>query len=218
MPTQVPVGRFSLFTQLPHELQDIIWKTSLSEPRSISGEDCFRQWWYGKLIRFLLPVALHVCHRSRSLAKKTLKRTAIHIPGLPGWKLFYLNQACDYFTVTKRDIQMNLKISEFVANPTLVNRVVISWGLQVPTKVSPKDTIHFFDALSGLEEVVLTDRARLYFIHQRASSGNEYNASAEQLALIGHIQEFFRNANRNISVSGWWFDGEGNRVLRALLR
>lgn len=113
---------------------------------------------------------------------------------------------------------MNLKISEFVANPTLVNRVVISWGLQVPTKVSPKDTIHFFDALSGLEEVVLTDRARLYFIHQRASSGNEYNASAEQLALIGHIQEFFRNANRNISVSGWWFDGEGNRVLRALLR
>jgi hypothetical protein len=211
MSSQIALRRFSLFPQLPFELQDMIWKISLSEPRSISGEDCFREWWYGKIGRFLLPVALHVCHRSRSLAKSILKRTAIHIPGVSGWKILYLNQSCDYFTVTKRDIQMNLKISEVIANPALVNRVLISWGVRASIEASLKDMVHFFDNLSGLEEVVLTDRARLYSIYQRTfSRGNKCQSSAEKLALVRHIQQFFRDANRLVDVSGCWFDGDIN--------
>ncbi|KAF8862720.1 hypothetical protein BDZ45DRAFT_739033 [Acephala macrosclerotiorum] len=200
---------FVQFPKLPFELQDIIWNITLSEPRSISGEDCFREWWYGKIVRFSLPVALHVCHRSRSLAKSTLKCTAIQIPGIPGWRIFYLNQACDYFAITKRDVQMNLKISGIIANPTLVNRVVISWEVQ--NEASIKNMIQYFDHLSGLEEVVLTDRARLYLIHLRTfSRANGYKASADKLSLVRRIEQFFRDENRLVGVSGCWFDRETN--------
>lgn len=209
MPSQVALRTFALFPQLPFELQDMIWKISLSEPRSISGEDCFREWWYGKIVRFSLPVALHVCYRSRSLAKSTLKRTAIQIPGVPGWRIFYLNQACDYFTVTKRDVQMNLKVSGVIANPTLINRVVVSG--EVPNEASLKNMFQYFDHFSGLEEVALTDRARLYLIHQRTfSRGNGCKASADKLSLVCRIQQFFRDENRLVSVSGCWFDRETN--------
>ncbi|KAH9208857.1 hypothetical protein DL95DRAFT_478926 [Leptodontidium sp. 2 PMI_412] len=209
MPSQVALRTFALFPQLPFEIQDMIWKISLSEPRSISGEDCFREWWYGKIVRFSVPVALHVCHRSRSLAMSTLKRTAIQIPGVPGWRIFYLNQACDYFTVTKRDVQMNLKVSGVIANTTLVNRVVISW--EVPNEASLKNMIQYFDHLHGLEEVALTDRRRLYLIHQRTfSRGSGCKASADKLSLVRRIQQFFRDENRLVSVSGCWFDRETN--------
>jgi hypothetical protein len=211
MLSQVSLSTFALFSQLPFELQDMIWKISLSEPRSISGEDCFREWWYGKIIRFLLPVALHVCHRSRSLAKNVLKCTAIQIPGVPGWRIIYLNQACDYFMVTGRDIQINSKVSGIIANPTLVNRVVMSLG--VPNEDLPKNIIRYFDHFSGLEEVVLTNRARLYSIHRRTfSRGNGCKASADKLALVRRIQQIFCNENRHVNVSGCWFDRETNSI------
>ena len=104
----------------------MIWEFTLSEPRLISGETCFREWWYGRIVRFLSPVALHVCYRSRSSVKRLLKRTSTQIPGVSGRKTLYLNQACGFFTVTKLDMQMNLRISRIVADPALVNRVVIS--------------------------------------------------------------------------------------------
>ena len=187
MSSQVLLHKFALFPQLPFELQDMIWKISLLEPRSISGEDCFREWWYGKIIRFLLPVALHVCYRSRSMAKKVLKCTAIQIPGVPGWRIFYLNQACDYFIVTRRDIQMNSKVSGIIANPTLINRAVISWG--APNEDSPKHIIRYFNHhFPGLEEVVLTNRARLYSIYRQIfSRGNRYKAHADKLLLVRRI-------------------------------
>ncbi|KAH8651806.1 hypothetical protein BGZ60DRAFT_533680 [Tricladium varicosporioides] len=208
MSSQVTLRRFSLFLHLPFELQDIIWNFTLSEPRSISGEDCFREWWYSNIARFLSPVALHVCRRSRSLAKSTLKCTSIQIPGVPGWRIFYLNQTCDFFTVSKIDAQMNLKISRFIADPTLVNRVVISWGTS--NEDSLKNMIHYLNHLSGLKEVVLTDRARLYLIYQRTfSRGNGRNVSTDESLLVRRIQQFFCDENRQISISGW-FDGEAN--------
>ena len=212
MSSQVSLHKFALFPQLPFELQDMIWDISLSEPRSISGEDCFREWWYGKIIRFLLPTALHVCHRSRALAKSVLKCTAIQIPGVPGWRIFYLNQACDYFMVTTRDVQMNSKVSGIIANPTLVNRVVISWG--APNEDSPKNIIRYLDHhFSGLEEVVLTNRARLYSIHRRTfSRGNGYKASADKLAVVRRIHQIFCDGNRHVNVSSCWFDGETNSI------
>jgi hypothetical protein len=104
---------------------------------------------------------------------------------------------------------MNLKISRFIADPTLVNRVVISWGM--PNEDSLKNMIHYLDHLSGLKEVVLTDRARFHLIHQRIfSRGNGRNASGDKLALVRHIQQFLCDENRQISVSGCWFDGEAN--------
>jgi hypothetical protein len=197
---------FIHFPKLPFELQDIIWNITLSEPRSISGEDCFREWWYGKIVRFLLPVALHVCHRSRSLGRSTLKCTTVQIPGVPGWRILYLNQAHDYFTVTNRDMQINRNISSFIDNPTLINRVVISGMLN---KASLKNMGHYFHHLSGLNEVVLTDRARYYLIYQQTfPRGKGYKASADRSELVRHVQQFFGGENRHVSVSGCWFDGE----------
>jgi hypothetical protein len=195
---------FTLFPKLPFELQDMIWEFTLSEPRLINGETCFREWWYGRIIRFLSPVALHVCHRSRSLAKRLLKCTSIQIPGVPGRKTLYLNQACDFFAVTKLDMQMNMKISRIVADPALVNRVVIS-GIG-PNEASP-NMIHYFDHLSGLQEVILTDRARLYLIYKRTFPGRKYcKASPGTSELVRRVQQFFLQENRQVMVSGCWFD------------
>ena len=143
---------------------------TLSESRLISGETCFREWWYGRIVLFLLPVALHIrlCYRSRSSTKRLLKPTSIQIPGVSGGKTLYLNQACDFFAVTRLDVQMNLRISRIVADPALVNRVVIS-GIGL-NEASP-NMIHYFDHLSGLQEVILTDRAILYLIYKRTFPG-----------------------------------------------
>jgi hypothetical protein len=182
----------------------MIWEFTLSELRLINGETCFREWWYGRIIRFLSPVALYIYYRSRSLAKRLLKYTSIQIPGIPGRKTLYLNQACDFFAITKLDIQMNMKISRIIADPTLVNRIVISG-------IGPNETslnmIYYFDHLSGLQEVILTDRALLYLIYKRTFPGRKYcKVSPGTSELVRRVQQFFLQENRQVIVSGCWFD------------
>lgn len=205
MLSPVPLRRFTLFPQLPFELQDMIWEITLSEPRLISGESCFREWWFRRIVRFLSPVALHVCCRSRSLAKRLLTCTSVQIPGVSGWKTLYLNQASDFFAVTKLDVQMNLKISRVFADPTVVNRVVVS-GVAL-NDLSPSSMVHYFDHLSGLQEVVLTDRALVYSIFKRAFLGHEdRDASLGKSELVRHVQQVFWDENRQVKVSGVWFN------------
>jgi hypothetical protein len=197
---------FVLFPRLPVELQNIVWQITLSEPRAISGEDCFHAWWYGRLLRFLLPVALHVCHNSRSLAKKILRRTAICIPGLPGWRTLYINQACDFVRTTKWNVQINTKISDFIADPTLINRLVIS-GITGDKGGFEKGIMHYFDQFPGLEEVVLTDRGRLYLVQKRDLPNIEcQNPSVSTPQLLLQVQGFFKDRGRDIRVSCCWFD------------
>lgn len=147
---------FTLFPKLPLELQNLIWQMTFSEPRAISPENCFREWWYGRIVSFLSPVALHVCHSSRSFVKSVLRHTSIHIPGLRGWRPLYINQACDFFILTKWDVQMNVKISDFIADPTLVSRVMIT-GIASYEMLQERDMINFFSQFSGLEEVAIAD-------------------------------------------------------------
>jgi hypothetical protein len=85
--------------------------------------------------------------------KTILKYTSIHIPGLPGWRPLYINQACDIFILTKRDLQMNMKISDFIADPTLVSRVMIT-GIAS----GEVDMMYDFSQFSGLEEAAIADR------------------------------------------------------------
>jgi hypothetical protein len=133
-----------------------------------------------------------------------LKRTSIQIPGVPGRKTLYFNQACDFFAVTKLDMQMNRKISRIVADPALVNRVVIS-GIG-PNEASP-NMVHYFDHLSGLQEVILTDRALLYLIYKRTFPGRKYcKASPGTSELVRRVQQIFLDENRQVMVSGCWFD------------
>ena len=116
-------------------------------------------------------MVLHVCHRSYSLTKRLLKRIYIQIPGVPGRKTLYLNQACDFFAITKLDMQINLKISRFVADPTLINRVVISG---IVLNEASLNMIYYCDHLPRLQELVLTDRALHYLIYKRTFSGRKY--------------------------------------------
>jgi len=197
---------FVLFPRLPIELQDIVWQITLSDPRAISGEDCFHAWWHSRLVRFLSPVALHVCHNSRSLAKKILRRTAVCIPGLPGWRTLYINQACDFVRTTRWDVQINTKISGFIADPTLINRLVIS-GIIGDKDWFEKGMVHYFDQFPGLEEVVLTDRGRLYLIQQRELANIDcHNPSASTPQLVSQVQGFFKDKGGNVLVSCCWFD------------
>jgi hypothetical protein len=149
--------RFVLFPKLPIELQYLIWEITLSNRRIISRENCFREWWYGRIVPFLSPVALHVCHSSRSLAKSVPRCTSIRILGLPGWGILYINQACDFFSIAKIDVNMNVQISDFIADPTLVNRVAIT-GIALDNMWLKKDMMHYFNQFSALKEVVLTNR------------------------------------------------------------
>jgi hypothetical protein len=197
---------FVLFLQLPVELQNIIWQITLSDSRAIGGEECFQEWWHRRLVRFLLPVALYVCHDSRSLAKRILRRTTICIPGLPGWKTFYINQTCDFLRVTKWNIQMNIQVSRFIADPSLINRLVIS-GVDADTAWFEKDTMHYFDQFSDLEEVVLTDQGRLYQIQKRDLAAVDcYISSIRMSELVQRVQKFFEDEGKNVAVSGYWFN------------
>jgi hypothetical protein len=156
MSPPVMLHTFTFFPKLPMELQNLIWQMTLSEPRVISRENCFREWWYGKLVSFLSPVALHVCHSSRSLARGVLRSTSIHIPGLPGWRPFYINQACDFFTITKSDVQLNVVISDFIADPAVVRRVLIL-GVLSSELCLEKDIRSYLDQFSRLEEVAIAE-------------------------------------------------------------
>jgi len=103
-------------------------------------------------------------------------------------------------------MQINRNISSIIGNPTLINRVVISG---VSNEASLKNMGHYFGHLSGLNEVVLTNRARFYLIYQRSfPRGRGCKASADRSELVRHVQQFFGGENRHISVSGCWFDGE----------
>jgi 2EXR family len=148
---------FPLFRQLPMELQNLIWQMTLLEPRAISLENCFREWWHGRIVSFLSPVALHVCHSSRALANSVLKHTSIHIPGVRGWRQLYVNQACDFFIITKRDVEMKAKISDFITDPTIISRVMVT-GIASDELLLKEDIVQYFGQFSGLEEVATADR------------------------------------------------------------
>ena len=99
---------------------------------------------------------------------------------------------------------MNLKISRFVADPALVNRVVIS-GIAL-NEASP-NIMYYCDHLSGLQELVLMDRALLYLIYKRTFPGRKYcKVSPGTLELVHRVQHFFLDENRQVRVSGYWFD------------
>jgi hypothetical protein len=59
-------------------------------------------------------------------------------------------------------MQINWNISSIIDNPTLINRVVIS---RVLNKALLKNIGYYFNYLSRLNEVVLTNRARFYLIY-----------------------------------------------------
>ena len=68
-------------------------------------------------------------------------------------------------------MQINLKISRFVADPTLINRVVISG---IVLNEASLNMIYYCDHLPRLQELVLTDRALHYLIYKRTFSGRKY--------------------------------------------
>jgi len=68
-----------------------------------------------------------------------------------------INQACDFFSITKVDISMNVQISDFITDPILVNQVAII-GIALDNMWLKKDMMHYFDQFSALKEVVLTNR------------------------------------------------------------
>jgi hypothetical protein len=177
---------FAPFNNLPSELQDIIWEYTLFDSRIISAEHCFHEWWHHRMVPLLMPAALRVCHSSRSLAKSILKRTLISVPGIPGWRIIYINQASDLFCVTKKDVQKNVDMSTFIQNLALVNRVLIS-NITRDTSWFSKRIIRYFDQFSNLREVILTDRGRYVLESCR------YKASSK-------LQHFFEDRNRNVLV------------------
>jgi hypothetical protein len=140
------------------------------------------------------------------LAKKILKRTTVRIPGLPGWRTLYINETCDSVRVRKLDIQINTKISNFIADPVLINRLVVS-EITGDKGGFEKDTMRYFDQFPRLEEVVLTDRGRLYLVQKRDLPNiNCYNSSTNTPPFVLKVKEFFENRGRNIVVSCCLFD------------
>lgn len=113
MSLPITLRSFAHFTKLSIELQNLIWQITLSRTRAFNGDSCFQEWWYGRIVPFLSAVALHVCCSSRFLAKRVLRCTPIHIPGLRGWRTLHFNQACDYLNITKRDLQMNRQFRDY---------------------------------------------------------------------------------------------------------
>ena len=162
MPLEM-ISSFDSFTKLPVDLQHIIWTFTISNPRAISGENCFREWWNGTIVAFLVPAALHVCRYSRFVASRALRRSSLQIPCVPGWRTIYVNQSCDIFIITEREI---MNIAKFIADPVLITRVVISKG-HTAHNTARHDTNHCFRQLSGLREVIVMDEGELYLIKQQ---------------------------------------------------
>jgi hypothetical protein len=61
------------------------------------------------------------------------------------------------FILTKRDMQMNMKISDFIADPTLVSRAMIT-GIASDEELLERDIVHYLGPFSGLEEVDIADQ------------------------------------------------------------
>ncbi len=151
---------FDLFTKLPFELQHMIWIFTISKPRMISGYTCFREWWKGNIVAFLVPAALHVCGFSRFVASSALKRSSLQIPGVPGWRTIYVNQSCDSFVITEREIQ---NISNFIADPAIITRLAVTRSVTANNS-SRRDC---FRQLSGLRQLIVIGEAELYLTEQQ---------------------------------------------------
>jgi hypothetical protein len=99
-----PQGRrFTVFSNLPYELQNMVWTIAACEPRVVEIDTYttyFRKNEKKKtelrcLSRTLVPAILHVCSRSRKMALKLYERICFrdHFTGS------YINWACDYIRV-----------------------------------------------------------------------------------------------------------------------
>jgi hypothetical protein len=97
-------------------------------------------------------------------------------------------------------MQINMKISRIVADPALVNRVVIS-GIRV-NETSP-NIIHYCNHLLGLQELIFKDRALLYLIYKRTFPGRKYCKVSPGISeLVRRVQQLFLEENRQVIVSG----------------
>lgn len=147
---------FPLFYQLPIELQNLIWQITLLELCTISLENCFCKWWHSRIVSFLSLVALHVCYSSCALANSVLKHTSIHIPSIHRQRQLYVNQACDFFIITKRDVEMKTKILDFIIDPIIISQVIIT-RIALDELLLKEDIVQYFSQFSRLEEVATTD-------------------------------------------------------------
>lgn len=182
--------RFTTFPLLPPELQDLIWRFTLLHPRIISGENCFHAWWHHSIGAFLLPAALQVCRRSRSLAKGLLKRTLISVPGISMWRVIYISQDSDFIYITKRDVRLEFDISTFIQNPAVVYRVLV-FNATRDTEWCSKKLVRFFDQFLSLKEVYFTNRC-------------EHSGEFCIYEPIPKLQRLFKDVNRDILVAGMW--------------
>lgn len=151
---------FNSFTKLPFELQHMIWTFTISYPRMISGHTCFREWWNGNIVAFLVPAALHVCRFSRFVASSALKRSSLQIPGIPGWRTIYINRSWDSFILTERELQ---NISSFIADPALIARLAFTKNVK-PNNTARNDS---FRQLTGLRQIIMIGEEEVYWAEQR---------------------------------------------------
>jgi hypothetical protein len=194
---------YAFFTNLPVELQSLIWTFTISNPRAISGESCFREWWHRAVTPFLVPVALHVCCHSRLIASRALKRSFIKIPCVPKWSIIYVNQACDYFIITGREIQNYVILSKFITDPSLITRVVISKDVARNKALLAHDINRCFDQLRSLREVILIDEAQLYLVQQqRLLFRSGFGIPQERPNIRLEFQFYFEN--RGIEIKYYY--------------
>lgn len=211
------ISSFVFFTKLPVELQSLIWTFTISNPRAISGESCFREWWHGAVTPFLVPVALHVCRHSRLIASCALKRSFIKIPCVPKWSIIYVNQACDYFIITGRQIQDYAVLSNFIADPSLITRVVISEDVARNKALLAHDINRCFDQLRSLREVILIDEARLYLVQQqRLLSHSGFGMPRDRSNIGLEFQFYFEN--RDIEIKYYYIYILATAVIVLVMR
>jgi hypothetical protein len=67
--------------------------------------------------------------------------------------------------------------------------------------------MYYFDQFPGLEEIVLTDRDRLYLVQkQDLPNINCCNLSISMPRLVLQIQELFKDRGKLVLVSSYWFN------------